>query len=137
VELLVAFLCRNPEFKTGDIVAIKPDGHRWGRKERLPSFVICEIAETLQRAEVCATCLNDPNDYLSAVVAKRQFRVSKEAVDRAVLTGRTVITIDDIEDKFNRPRGEINRVLRNKSARTDPRAGRRRDPRSELPTRQR
>lgn len=83
----------NARSQKGDIVAINPDGWRWGRLECLPDFIVVKIptvpySETI--AHYCDT-LNEP--VTGKLLKHRKFRVPENVVNGWVSAGNSVVTI--------------------------------------------
>lgn len=62
-------------YKRGDIVAVMPDGHAWGRRETLPIFVKIKITGLdVETAKAWATehVEDDPEDSVKAAVLRQR-----------------------------------------------------------------
>ncbi|HHL39622.1 MAG TPA: hypothetical protein ENJ37_03880 [Deltaproteobacteria bacterium] len=64
-------------YKRGDVVAVAPDGHRWGRDEALPKFLVVRVPGLpVERARRYTEPLYDPLDASpeSRVMRRRRYR---------------------------------------------------------------
>lgn len=78
----------NSGWKRGDIVVVKPDGHEWGKDERLPKFVVVKIpglpVETAKKYTIPfrtdTGLLDSEGNSISKYVARRKWHVLLDSV---------------------------------------------------------
>ena len=88
---------RNRCYMRGDIVVVMPDGHEWGKEERLPKFVVVKIAgmpvETAKKyiePQVVDSGLVDVRGRaILRMTARRKWKILMDAVPTAAKTALT------------------------------------------------
>jgi len=73
-------------YKKGDIVAVFPDGHKWGRLEGPPKFIIIKVP---------GMSVKEGRKYIAGGIVdgkevRRRFHIPKELLSQALKKGGTV-----------------------------------------------
>lgn len=77
-------------YKTGDIVAVKPGGWKWGRKERLPLFFCVDLPDmSMYEAECLIDLLQDKAGNLKA---RRKFFCTQDYFSQCIVTDDAYVT---------------------------------------------
>lgn len=85
----------------GDIIAVRPDGWVWGKKEGLPDFIIVKVPSlSYQEALDYKKDVEENVD----IVKHSRFRINKGRIQQAVNTNNGIIELksnemDNLEDK--------------------------------------
>lgn len=88
---------RNRCYRRGDIVVVMPDGHEWGKEERLPKFVVVKVAgmsvETAQKyiepRAVDSGLVDVRGRAILRTTARRRWKILVDTVPTAVKTALT------------------------------------------------
>jgi hypothetical protein len=94
---------RNRCYRRGDIVVVMPDGHEWGKEERLPKFMVVKIpglsVETAKKYIISAYedtgIVDQDNHPIMKMVQRRKYRILLDTIPTAI---RTAITKDGIAE---------------------------------------
>lgn len=83
----------NARTRKGDIIAIYPDGHVWGRLECLPDFVVVKIPTVPYSETIAHYCDTLEEPTTKKLFKRRKFRVPENIVNGWVSAGTSVVTI--------------------------------------------
>lgn len=99
---------KNAKWNRGDVIAVMPDGHEWGKEERLPKFYVVRIprapVEDYQgylEAQMLDTKLVDANgEAIIKLIAPRKWKfeldtLSKDTKDALESKGATELSSVD------------------------------------------
>lgn len=93
--------------RMGDIIAVRPDGHEWGSKERLPIFVVIKIpGMSFEDANMYQQKVVRPLETLDdqgvniegaeLIVRIREHKLPNSFVENMVSQGLSEVTIDRV-----------------------------------------
>lgn len=101
---------RDRGYKMGDIVVVMPDGHEWGREERLPKFVVVKVVgmsvdfarKYVETYETNTGLTNPVGIPIKKLVAVRKYNVlinniSKHIKNKLLAEGEITIAWDNIK----------------------------------------
>jgi hypothetical protein len=91
-------------YKRGDIVVIMPDGHEWGKEERLPKFMVVKIPgmSVAEARKYIEGEINDtnPDNIITITRRKHSFLVDdtpSNIKDELNTKGEITVTWDEIK----------------------------------------
>lgn len=118
MEMLIyhrSYVCSSPlrdarNWRPGDVVAIKPDGHQWGARETQPDFYVLTVPD----ADYAAYMQPVVSPVTDEPTQRRQRRIDLSALPRTVRrslfdTGRATITATVLQNATvtNRTRRQL------------------------------
>jgi len=86
-EFLIYARDYEKSYKKGDIVVVFPDGHKWGKEEGPPKFVIVKVP---------GMSVKEGRKYMATyrinkeIIKRRRFCISKDFFDMILKQGETV-----------------------------------------------
>lgn len=94
-------------YKRGDVVVVMPDGHEWGKEERLPKFMVVKVpdltvasAQKYTESEINDT---DLDNIITITRRKHSFLVDdapSNIKDELNTNGEITVTWDEIKGLF-------------------------------------
>ena len=83
----------NARSRKGDIIVVRPDGHKWGTAECLPEFVVVKVVNVLYDTVSYLENQLWSNDTKPKLLKNRRFHVPDNVVDTWVSAGKSIIEI--------------------------------------------
>ena len=87
----------------GDIIVVKPDGWGWGKRERLPNYIVIKIPglsiEDAQKYEESLSELKTvsrvgmPDTQVMTNIKRRKYAIPQNVVTTAIQTSKNVVEI--------------------------------------------
>ena len=94
-------------FQIGDIIAVRPDGWIWGKKERLPNFIVVKIpgmnleeAQEYEKRLTKKIYIPEAGIWDDRIIKRRKYQIPKAVIDNAKQLSADSISIDK-NDKDN------------------------------------
>ena len=100
---------RNRCYRKGDIIVVMPDGHEWGKEERLPKFVVIKVPgmsvatakKYIEPNEIDTGLVDRDGERIIKLVNKRKYNVLidniPEAVSNQLKTGVVEVSWDSVK----------------------------------------
>lgn len=96
--LIRAQASKNPAAsEVGDIIIVRPDGHKWGKCECLPEYLVVKFpdikTETVKQYEEQLTQVNELTRAVD-IIKRRKFKLPLTTIQSMVTLGRSETTLD-------------------------------------------
>jgi hypothetical protein len=99
----------------GDIVVVRPDGWKWGKREGPPGFVVIKCPElSIEDAKKLEECLCKTVGEESILMKRRKYKLDSAKVSAAVLTPKGILTLNAVTLKseiWERSLDESNNII--------------------------